>query len=178
MCIRDSVEVLEVVASQPPADIRWTLKPRGNDALQELALLTDQGDDTIVLRAARRSSIAPPMLVASGAGNDRIEVQPMEAFVEIDAGAGADRLHVSALESELRGGRGRDVFVFERATGLHRLTDFDPSQDRLDLSDAIAALPWDLQRQRGNLLLVVDDEPLLQLDGLASLANGFDDVLI
>ena len=172
------VEVLEVVASQPPADIRWTLKPRGNDALQELALLTDQGDDTIVLRAARRSSIAPPMLVASGAGNDRIEVQPMEAFVEIDAGAGADRLHVSALESELRGGRGRDVFVFERATGLHRLTDFDPSQDRLDLSDAIAALPWELERQRGNLLLVVDDEPLLQLDGLASLANGFDDVLI
>ena len=102
----------------------------------------------------------------------------MEAFVEIDAGAGADRLHVSALESELRGGPGRDVFVFERATGLHHLTDFDPSQDRLDLSDAIAALPWELERQRGNLLLVVDDEPLLQLDGLASLANGFDDVLI
>ena len=63
-------------------------------------------------------------------------------------------------------------------SGLHRLTAFDPSQDRLDLSDAIAALPWDLERQRGNLLFVVDDEPLLQLDDMASLANGFDDVLI
>ena len=53
------------------------------------------------------------MLVASGAGNDRIEVQPMDAFVGNRCSAGADRLLVSALESELRGGRGSDVFVFE-----------------------------------------------------------------
>ena len=66
------------------------------------------------------------------AGNDLL--QAGAATTMLDGGAGDDILVVTAPATALKGGSGADLFVVSPADGTFRILDFEPAQDRLDLS--------------------------------------------
>jgi len=63
-------------------------------------------------------------VLMGGAGDDRL-----------DGGAGDDIIVDGAGDDRLTGGAGADLFVLRRDATRDRIIDFDPGQDRLDLSD-------------------------------------------
>lgn len=76
-------------------------------------------------------------IAKGGAGNDKLF-----------GGAGADKLYGQGDHDRLDGGKGndllnggdgKDVFVFRKGTGTDKITDFDRSEDRLELDASL----WD-----------------------------------
>jgi Ca2+-binding RTX toxin-like protein len=95
----------------------------GNPGLAHLAVAT--GNIGAVLRGAGTLSggAGDDLLVAEGAGG------------VLRGGAGDDILVAGPSGGTLSGGAGADLFVMRAGGGAVRITDFDPAQDRLDLSD-------------------------------------------
>lgn len=69
------------------------------------------------------------------------------ATTRIDGGAGDDILISAGGPVTLTGGTGRDIFVISQAVGRVTITDYDPSQDRLDLSRTGARSLYDVTVQ-------------------------------
>ncbi|SDE59324.1 hypothetical protein [Ruegeria marina] len=57
----------------------------------------------------------------------------------LTGGAGDDRIAGTYLNEEISGGAGADTFVIATGGGADTITDFDPSEDRLDFSPLTAA---------------------------------------
>jgi hypothetical protein len=71
--------------------------------------------------------------LTGGAGDDLLVAEGAAAI--LSGGAGDDILAAGPSDSTLTGGAGADLFVMQSGGGTVRITDFDLSQDRLDLSD-------------------------------------------
>jgi len=101
-------------------------------SLDGLAALDLAADDAGLLHLATAGlrdgglshfTYLPRALVEGSAGNDRLT-----------GSAGGDLLQDGAGADTLTGGAGADIFVFARDGQTDTVTDFDPSEDRLDLS--------------------------------------------
>ncbi len=124
---------LEIVtASQSEPGLAWHRVDPGPPGLS----LIDGGWDTTLTGGSGAD------LLSGGAGDDRLI-----------GGAGADILVDGAGADRLTGGAGADIFVFEMDGAPDRITDFDPAEDRIDLSG------WRFLRSPGQL-------------GFISLADG------
>ncbi|MGO4916721.1 calcium-binding protein [Pseudogemmobacter sp. W21_MBD1_M6] len=87
--------------------------------------------DTSTLAALLLATAGTPLIgtgadeiLIGGAGSDRLE-----------GAAGNDILYDGAGNDVLLGGAGADVFAFSKDGQLDRIEDFNPAEDRLDLSD-------------------------------------------
>jgi len=102
----------------------WSL-----DGLAALGLAADDAGLLHIATAGLRDAglshftFAPLTLLDGAAGNDRLT-----------GSAGADLLRDGAGADTLTGGAGADIFVFAGDGQTETVTDFDPSEDRLDLS--------------------------------------------
>jgi len=70
----------------------------------------------------------------AGGGGDDLLVAEAAAGI-LSGGSGDDILVAGPSGTTMTGGAGADLFVMQSGGGAVRITDFDPSQDRLDLSD-------------------------------------------
>ena len=70
--------------------------------------------------------------LSGGAGNDLLIAG--DAAITLSGSAGDDILVAQAGAVRLRGGVGRDVFVMSENGKTNRIQDYEPGQDRLDLS--------------------------------------------
>lgn len=84
------------------------------------------------LLAAPRTAAPGQTLLEGGAGNDLL-TGGADA-VTLAGGAGDDILVGGAGAAAMAGGAGADLFVLAANGRVNRITDFDPAQDRLDLS--------------------------------------------
>jgi hypothetical protein len=112
-------------------------------------------------------SVLGPLVQAAGglvtgtAANDRI-LGSAGADV-LRGAAGDDFLHDGAGADVLTGGAGADVFVFSRDGATDRITDFEPGQDRIDVSDwgRIYSIPTlEITRTGTGAVVVYGDERL------------------
>ncbi len=87
----------------------------------------------------------------------------------LNGGAGDDILISAGGPISLTGGSGRDIFVISEAVGRITITDFDPAQDRLDLSRTGARSLYDIaiQSTAGGLVIRYRD-----LELVVNSANG------
>ncbi|GGE26227.1 Ca2+-binding protein, RTX toxin-related [Gemmobacter megaterium] len=150
----------------------------GLGALAVRAMAGDGGASVLQLFAAGQSAgiaqfsidlgvLAPPRALAGagaltgGAGNDLLLAGAGAA--SLSGGAGDDILVAGSGPATLTGGAGRDLFVLAPNGALTRITDFDPAEDRLDLSAfpmlrslgqlGIATTPWGLRLTHGETVI-------------------------
>ena len=72
--------------------------------------------------------------VLAGGGGDDLLVAEAAAGI-LSGGSGDDILVAGRSGTTMTGGAGADLFVMQSGGGAVRITDFELSQDRLDLSD-------------------------------------------
>ena len=105
------------------------------DALQIFA--ATQGDAGLAHLSVPMGNIGQVLrgtgALVAGAGDDLLVAEG--AAATLTGGAGDDILVAGPAGSTLTGGVGADLFVMQSGGGVVRITDFDLSQDRLDLSD-------------------------------------------
>ncbi len=118
----------------------------GNDILNGFAgndlIYGGRGDDGRPLRNDQISGGEGDDTVFAGGGNDDISGGEGDdllfngsGFDIIDGGEGNDTIFGGAGSDTITGGEGRDEFVFVDGNGNDRITDFNISEDILDLSE-------------------------------------------
>ena len=105
------------------------------DALQVFA--ATQGDAGLAHLSVPMANIGDVVrgtgVLSGGAGDDLLVAEGTEDT--LSGGPGDDILVAGPSGTTLSGGSGADLFVMRSGGGVVRITDFDLSQDRLDLSD-------------------------------------------
>jgi Ca2+-binding RTX toxin-like protein len=118
------------------------------------------------------------------AGNDSITGG--SAADRLDGGAGDDALTGGGGNDLLAGGLGADVFVFNAGFGHDRITDFADDLDTLSFTAELAPTIGSIadfvsqyaQITRGHVMFHLADGSTLQVIGVTSLAQLFDDVVM
>ncbi len=72
--------------------------------------------------------------IAGTAGHDVLIASPTGGRDRLEGGEGNDTLVSGQSGTDLTGGAGADLFVLNPSSTLHRIFDFEPGVDRLDLS--------------------------------------------
>lgn len=115
--------------------VRSMAGPGGSHQLQLFTAAEAGGIDQFtidlgVLELPRMAGTATRL--TGGAANDLLIGGDLA--VTLEGGAGDDILVAGAGAATLTGGAGRDLFVLTANGALNRITDFNPAEDRLDLS--------------------------------------------
>lgn len=120
----DAVSALAMAASG--TDIRIFAASGTESGVTQLTFSAGPAGETWAGTAVAetRTGGAANDILMGGGGND-----------DLDGGAGDDVLSDGTGTDTLRGGSGADLFVFTNDDTLDVLLDYDPQQDRLDLSD-------------------------------------------
>jgi Ca2+-binding RTX toxin-like protein len=97
-------------------------------------------------------------------------------------GSGDDRLEGGPGNDTLRGGTGADVFVFVPGSGIDRIADFAPGEDRVDLSGHPGFGGWTavapaLSAGQGGALLDLGGGDRVLLTGIDPASLTADDFL-
>lgn len=102
----------------------------GEDGTGITRFSADLGTLGIVLR----DSDTAGTLLAGTAGDDLILASLTGARDRLEGGAGDDTLVSARGDTDMWGGAGRDLFVITEGSGFHRIFDFQPGLDQLDLT--------------------------------------------
>ncbi|MEM1315111.1 MAG: hypothetical protein AAGI51_11185 [Pseudomonadota bacterium] len=132
----------DVLAAGLRGGVAWLLGGEGDDALSasgargQAALLGGAGEDELTGSDAHDQIFGGEDDDALAGGGGRDVLGGGAGDDDLDGGAGADRLSGGDGTDRLTGGDGRDAFLLERGSGLDRIADFDPGEDRLVFASA------------------------------------------
>ena len=96
----------------------------GNEASTVIDL-SEWGGGTITLQGVSPSQLTAGMFL-----------------LHVTGGPGDDDLYGTRDDDTMTGGGGADTFVFDERSGDDTITDFDPDNDRIDLSQFETAITW------------------------------------
>lgn len=135
----------------------------------------DDGNNTIV--GNPDGADGPHDLLMGYGGNDRLrgkkgddDLYGGEGRDRLFGGKGNDHLNGEEGNDKLWGGRGYDIFVFEKGTGRDKVLDFNPYQDKIDLSDfgfkSYYEVLWAARHKGHNTVIDLEDGDKVQLVGV------------
>ncbi|MFU8834105.1 MAG: hypothetical protein ACNA7F_02425 [Roseovarius sp.] len=129
---------LDSIASAPDARIDGVSRLSATHAQGALQIVAaTEGNPGLVHLSVPMANIGKVLrgggMLTGGAGDDLLVAEATASVLV--SGAGDDILVAGPAGTTMTGGAGRDLFVMRRGGGTVRITDFDPAEDRLDLSD-------------------------------------------
>ncbi|MEZ5894210.1 MAG: hypothetical protein R3C58_13840 [Parvularculaceae bacterium] len=175
----ESLDGLAAALARGRNDERWGLFASGgarrhNNFLFMLTNADGGGYDRSSLRFGKNGGDGGDVIVG-GNGDDRLNGGDGDDLMfglagddALNGGDGDDTLSAGAGGGVLTGGPGRDVFLVSvYATGKTRITDFNPAEDRLILSDRLASQRSALRDTTGGSVITLGDATVF-LDGVTA----------
>lgn len=152
--------VVTVTDPNPPTQGGDVLRgTRRDDILRGLGgndrILGLQGNDRLLGDAGND-------LLLGGPGNDRLEGGAGNDG--LDGGAGNDRLIGGRGSDRITTGQGRDIVVIGPRDGTDAVTDFNPRQDRIQLTGSLTVGQLTFRQRQDNTLIQVGNRTLLVLN--------------